>query len=526
MQILGLQKKAVCTQSSVICAELLTHTDFFVSSHDTERQVFVLHLFSAFIWAITESLHAQDFHPASVHEVSAVSLGHFANLASTSDTNLAYRLKTFSRQNNQCQIKNDKIENLVQELHGMGLATSDVIYQVLIPPLSHYDKLPNEVMADWYDERLNITRKPWKSVDCTFGGCKYLIEWVQDRKAQDRFANRVAAILVRFLFRTHEDPKPWVDAYDQRNFKNFIDHVEKSIKSRNETFFKSIQSLSSILERQGKIKTINQILCNLNLEHFRLEYSPSAHTVNKNDFTFPNSTDVFGWTEEYWQAFKGDPIGGKYYKMVDPAGRSVLHNAIDGLEDDFESGFKRLYWVIGGFRYRQLLQDEFIAAGYDKQTPLHRAIRTGRLEVIIEILPLGIDPNAADVFGRTALCFAAHQGNPEVVERLCEIMKGGLDQKDHGQRSALVYAILNNKEDAALTLIQRKIEFIEEDQKGRTPLWYAASKGMEKVVKALLNEHKVKFDVHCRSEKKPNKVCYCQGGSKIVWSSQDCGDDR
>lgn len=48
----------------------LIYADIFLSSYCSERRIFVLHLFSAFVWAFTEYVAVQDFHPASVREIS------------------------------------------------------------------------------------------------------------------------------------------------------------------------------------------------------------------------------------------------------------------------------------------------------------------------------------------------------------------------------------------------------------------------------------------------------------------------
>ena len=50
---------------------------------------------------------------------------------------------------------------------------------------------------------------------------------------------------------------------------------------------------------------------------------------------------------------------------------------------------------------------------------------------------MGIDPNAQDLLGRTALCFAVRHANLNIIDMLCKKMNGCLDQQDHGGRSAL-----------------------------------------------------------------------------------------
>ena len=96
------------------------------------------------------------------------------------------------------QHKSDKIETLVRELQSIGLGTSEDIYRVLIPPLSHFNKLPNEALADRCNERL-IRREVSLLWSSAFHGCIELLNAVQHREVQDRFANRVAAIIVEFL---------------------------------------------------------------------------------------------------------------------------------------------------------------------------------------------------------------------------------------------------------------------------------------------------------------------------------------
>lgn len=506
---------------ALICA------DIFVSSICTERQIFVLHLFSAFIWAVAEHVSVQKFHPASVHAISQAS--------SASPTSFRDIVSTFrsSGQDNPYQIKSDKIEKLVQELQRMGLATSEGIYRVLIPPLSHFDKLPNEAMADWSDERFKITREQRMNASNKFVGCRFLIRAVQGREVQDRFAHRTAAIMVGFLFRRHEDPPAWTPGRDGRCLKKFNKDLREFMKNENKTFSISILSLRPILKRQGKIERLNETLRRLNLEDFLLGLPHSDKASDKPDFTFPNDTDVFGWTERYWKLFDGYIFSQNWFETLDLAGRSVLHNAIDSLEDDVQTGFDRFSSVLDGFSKHQLLQDEeLLTAQCDKQTPLHRAARTGQIDVVKRLVDVGIDPNAADIFGRTALCFAVHQGKTSVIELLCEKMKGGLDQKDHNGRNALVYAILNHQEDAALILIQRKIQFNEQDRKRRTPLWYAAREGMGKVVKALLNEDKIEVNVQGLSEHNDGSWTSAKieatmsGHRKIVEMVEDWDDSR
>ena len=74
------------------------------------------------------------------------------------------------------------------------------------------------------------------------------------------------------------------------------------------------------------------------MKDLRLGIFSSADVSKECNFTFPNSTDVFGWIKEYWEVFDDDIAGDYSYKTFDLAGQSVLHNAIDDFEDDIETG--------------------------------------------------------------------------------------------------------------------------------------------------------------------------------------------
>lgn len=47
--------------------------------------------------------------------------------------------------------KATKLNPLFKNFNCMGLGTSKEIYEVLVPPLSHVNKLPHEAVAAWYN---------------------------------------------------------------------------------------------------------------------------------------------------------------------------------------------------------------------------------------------------------------------------------------------------------------------------------------------------------------------------------------
>lgn len=216
--------------------------DTFWAVECSERQAFMLHLFSTFIWATAPYLvSASPFHPATVigarklHDCPEAEKFLF-----TDEDSSDYRPRL-------PQLKSDKIETIVRELQSTGLGTSEEINRVLIPPLSQFDRLPNEAVADWCKERL-IGREERLACSATFRGYVQLFDAIQHREVQDRFAHRAAAIIVGFLLRMSEEPKPLTQWGEIETFETFSETVRGFIE--NKTVLKAILSQEHILARR------------------------------------------------------------------------------------------------------------------------------------------------------------------------------------------------------------------------------------------------------------------------------------
>ena len=501
----------------------LTFPDSFWSSECTKQQAFILHLFSTFMWATMEFIvSASQFHPTTVTiKPSGCWYGaSFTEISRIIDHN------TLSLP----RLESDKIESLVQELQSTGLGTSEEVYRVLIPPLSYFDKLPNEAVADWCNERLIGLESSYHYLAPV--GYVDLLEKVQHREVQDRFAKRAAALVVGFLLRVIDDPKYKELSYRDNLYNKRLRELLNTIA--NKSVLKAVLSLEHIIARQRKQKNYSELRNLLQLEsgHSNLaleENTPEEKDLEKDDFSFPNATDVFGWSNSYWDAFKyGVAASGKPSRQgLDLAGQSALHHAYDSTVDLPRTS--KLFSYIRRITVRTESSD-FLAAKCNKQIPLHRAARAGHPQAVDHLLERGVDSNAADSFGLTALFLAAYHGHSEVVNLLCDKMDHvGLNRTDKDDRNALHYAILNHqeiaavlgqrqhaadlrrqenpailerKEDVALALIDKGLDINAVDLHGCTPLWYATSEGMEKVVKHLLTLDGRGLDILTRGKRK------------------------
>ena len=467
----------------------LTSTDVYCSWECDERKVPILHIFSTFIWAIAPYLSASQFHPTTVI---------FPKSRSERLTKSGL---------GEAHLQSDNIETLVQRLQSTGLGTYGEIYKVFIPPLSHFGKLPNEAVADWCNEIL-IEREKRCSWAATYEGYNVLLDMVRDREAQDRFSNRVAAMFVEFLPRVKEEPHPFAEESSFKELEEFNESLRRRFE--NEPLLKVILSVIDILalrKHQSPDECTQLILRGLGVENTLGETQPqdlsldglcrSDNTSETERFSFPKDTDVFGWTKEYWDIFETPDLvpALKFIECsaLDIAGRSVLHRKLD-LQNyaDYNGEEDTVCFLIADRIY--LGDSSIFVARCNKQTPLHRAALVGHLGVINELLAHGIDPNAGDHYGRTALCLAVFHGYGEVVQTLVHSMSStGRDRKDNDNRNALHYAILGLQEDLAIALINGGIDINCEDKFRLQPLWWAAWYNLDKVTARLLEKDEIQM---------------------------------
>ena len=113
------------------------------------------------------------------------------------------------------------------------------------------------------------------------------------------------------------------------------------------------------------------------------------------------------------------------------------------------------------------------------QTSLMTAAQAGCGEVVGLLLSHHAGPQLCDIFGKTALHYAAEEGSVSVAQRPLEKDVSIINYLDGKQRSALHIAIPREKLGFAGTLLLRQphIDINLQDQDGNTPLLLAISAG-------------------------------------------------
>jgi hypothetical protein len=118
---------------------------------------------------------------------------------------------------------------------------------------------------------------------------------------------------------------------------------------------------------------------------------------------------------------------------------------------------------------------------------LHRAALQGRTSIVEELVSSGLNVNGADSYGRTALMFAAFNGQIETVTKLIEL---GADVNARGKgafewQTPLVSAAMKGHTEVVVKLIEKGADVGAKDKYGETALDRAKSGGYTETVTEL-----------------------------------------
>ena len=111
----------------------------------------------------------------------------------------------------------------------------------------------------------------------------------------------------------------------------------------------------------------------------------------------------------------------------------------------------------------------------------------GEIKIIRQAIDQGVEVDAADAEGRTALQLASYDGHTDVVRKLLD-NHPVVDHRDGAGRTALMYASSGSNHETVRVILEAGADpNIVDKEEGFTALMFAAAEGQVKVVRTLLN---------------------------------------
>jgi len=134
---------------------------------------------------------------------------------------------------------------------------------------------------------------------------------------------------------------------------------------------------------------------------------------------------------------------------------------------------------------KERTQAPLLLADPASEDQLRQAAYEGNEAMVRELLDQGVNVNAVDIEGHTALIFAAFNGHSKILQ---ELLKNGarVDQRDAMGRTALMYGSTGPFPEAVKILLDKGADpNVVDSDEHFTALMHAAAEGHLEVVKVL-----------------------------------------
>jgi Zn-dependent protease with chaperone function len=122
----------------------------------------------------------------------------------------------------------------------------------------------------------------------------------------------------------------------------------------------------------------------------------------------------------------------------------------------------------------------------DGWTALHWAVQDSNVDVAKALLEAGADPNLEDYYGGVPLMIAAGNGNVELVQLLLEA-GADIDHQDYDGWTPLIHAVLSEQIDTVQMFLEAGADAELEDYSGSTALMHAIRLGNQDLADLIRN---------------------------------------
>ncbi|KAJ4344391.1 uncharacterized protein N0V89_012131 [Didymosphaeria variabile] len=421
------------------------------------------HLFSAFMWAVSDEIREDKIDTATVEDAELFDGSYFED---------TWNIPT---------LRNKTLMKLARAIVGLGLGPIDDVLLAIIPPLSHRGILPNEAMMGVLLRKTKDHERDhdWPQAQITYLN---LLDLEMDPRGMDRISYEIVVELIEFLFLARET----ID--DLRGSKTL--EGSETVGNQATSLRQAVQAVSSGLQshallfsvasqlrwfyyRQQRERKFDNLMESLQVlpsevritgdrdqskkitrpddrllklvrfssyhdyiarrlaekserssgeltgQEMKSESKQTATMKESEWKKLATKPDIFGWYPLHYATVGGNSVlfhevsrihkvGGKpQHELRDKSGRTPLHYAAM-----YEPG-----WIKTFTGTQEKGKSAAKVLGRNGMLPIHCAARLGMVESLAN-LEKYCNLNAVDSFGRSALHLAVLAVSPKVVEFL------------------------------------------------------------------------------------------------------------
>eukprot|EP00941_MAST-03F_sp_MAST-3F-sp1_P002665 g2665.t1 len=230
----------------------------------------------------------------------------------------------------------------------------------------------------------------------------------------------------------------------------------------------------------------------------------------------------------------------KMLMMTNDSGRCSLHlSCLSGhsklthwlLQNGAETGKSDAFGWTAAWRGHEVCSQHLLAAGSNPnarnnsgRSPAHLAASGGHVAVLNRLSAAGADIISEDGDGGNLLHWAAKKGHASVISFVLNKIDGlDIEAADDCGRSALTLASAEGHVEAVGLLLSHGADPCNRDEMLRVPLHHASEKGHLRVVEALLGSNDIDVNAKDRYNRTPLHLAAAKGRPNVVTLLLDAG---